>query len=449
MRAMMALGWPIVSTNLAQVAIGTTDTILLGWLGPRELAGGALGSNVFWAVLVFGIGLMTATSPLLAHACGRRQRTAHECRRIVRQGLWLAVILSIPAWILLWHTADILRVFGQEPDLADIASRYVRAMQWGLLPALWFTVLRSFIAALEQPKAALTVTVLSILLNGLLGWSLIFGHLGSPAFGITGAGLASTLSNTFMCGALLVILLVKRRFRRYHLLGHFWRPDGAKFRELLRIGLPMGFAMGFEITGINAAAFLCGMIGADAVAAHAIAMQVASVTFMVPMGMGQAATVRVGLAAARGDAHAAGRAGWAALIVGVGFMACMAMLLTLWPHWVVGLYLDLSDPRTGNVAALAASLLAIAGIFQMADGAQVVGSGALRGLKDTRIPMLFTCFGYWGIAVPLGAFLAFSEGLGARGVWIGLAGGLGMVALLIVLRWIALRRSFPFASLTG
>lgn len=432
---MLALGWPIILTNLAQIAIGTTDTLMMGWLGPTELAAGALGANLFFAVLILGMGLAMATSPLLAQTLGRARHSVRECRRITRQGLWLSLMFAVPCWALLWHAEAILRALGQDPDLSRAAASYVRAVQWSLLPSLWVIVLRSFMAALERPRAGMVVTWLAVTVHVGSNWVLMFGHWGAPRLGLVGAGISSTLSFTVMAVALAVFVYWDRRFRRFHLLGHWWRADWPKLRELLRVGLPMALAMGFEVTGFNAAAFLMGLISADALAAHAIALQVASVTFMVPLGMGQAATVRVGLAAGAGDAAGVARAGWLALGLGVGFMACTATTLLVVPQAIVHLFLDPAQPENVRVVALAVQFLAIAGMFQVVDGAQVVGAGALRGLKDTRAPMLFAGLGYWLIAIPLGAALAFWAGLAGRGIWIALAVGLGVVATLMVARW--------------
>ncbi|MBC7951529.1 MAG: MATE family efflux transporter [Rhodospirillaceae bacterium] len=434
-QATLSLGWPIILTNLAQIAIGTTDTLMMGWLGPTELAAGSLGANLFFAVLILGMGLAMATSPLLAHSLGRARHSVRECRRIVRQGLWLCLAFALPCWAVLWHADALLRALGQDPELARVAGAYVRMLQWSLLPALWMIVLRSFIAALERPRAGMVVTWAAVCLHVGSNWVLMFGHLGAPRLGVVGAGISSTLSFSFMALALMGFILWDRRFRRFHVLGHWWRADWPKFKELLRIGTPMALAMGFEITGFNAAAFLMGLISADSLAAHAIALQVASITFMVPLGMAQAATVRVGLAAGARDAEGVRRAGWVALALGVGFMAAMAALLLLAPQAIVHLFLDPARPENSGAITLAISFLAIAGMFQMVDGAQVVGAGALRGLKDTTMPMLFAGFGYWLIAIPLGTALAFWGGMGGRGIWIGLAIGLGVVASLMVGRW--------------
>lgn len=435
LRATAALAWPIVLTNLAQIAIGTTDTLMMGWLGPADLAAGTLGANLFYAFFILGIGLVMATAPMLAQTLGRRRHSVRECRRIVRQGLWLCALYTVPVWAMLWQAPDLLALLGQDPVLAGVAADYVRTVEWGLLPALGVVVLRSFIAALERPKAGLVVTLAAVAVNAFVNWLLMFGNWGAPALGVVGAGVASSLSNLFMFAALLGFILWDRRFRRFHLLGHFWRSDWPKMRELLRIGIPLGLALGFEVTGFNAAAFLMGVLGTAALAAHAIALQVASATFMVPLGVGQAATVRVGLAAGAADRDGIRRAGWVALVLGVGFMAAMAVVLVGLPLPIVGLFLDLDRADVPAVAAQATAFLAVAGVFQVADGAQTVGAGALRGLKDTRVPMLFAGLGYWGIAMPLGAALAFAGRLEGLGIWIGLAVGLGVVAALMVSRW--------------
>jgi MATE family multidrug resistance protein len=395
---------------------------------------------LFFGLFILGMGLVLATAPMLAQTLGRRRHAVRECRRITRQGLWLCIAFALPAWALLWQAESILVVIGQDPALAAPAGSYVRAVQWGLLPALGMVVLRSFISALERPRAAMVVTVLAVGLNGFVNWLLIFGNWGAPALGVVGAGMASSLSNLFMFLALLAFILRDCRFRRFHLLGYWWRPDWAKLAEMLRLGIPMGLAMGFEVTGFNAAAFLMGPLGVSAVAAHAIALQIASVTFMVPLGLGQAATVRVGLAAGAGDAEGARRAGWTALALGIGFMAVMAVVLIGLPLPIVTLFLDLARADAAPVAELAVGFLAVAGLFQVADGAQVVGAGALRGLKDTTMPMVFAGLGYWGIAIPLGAVLGHRAGLGGIGIWIGLATGLGVVAALMVTRWLRRRR---------
>lgn len=434
-RATVALSWPLVLTNLAQVAIMATDVVMMGWIGPRALAAGSLGTNLYFVVFVVGFGLAMATAPLMAQALGRARHAVRDVRRTVRQGLWACAAACLPSWLLLWNAEGVLTAVGQQPDLAAAAGEYLRAMMWGLLPLLGFMVLRCFISALERPRAALVVTVAAIAFNALSNWLLMFGNLGFPALGLTGAGVSSSLSAVLMFAALLAYCLRGRRLRRYALMGRVWVPDWPRFAEVWRLGIPIALAFGFEMLSLNAVVALMGLISAEALAAHAIAMQIASITFMVPLGVSQAATVRVGLAAGRGDPVALSRAGWVALGLGGGFMAAMAALLLAVPGPLIGLFLTGTDAATLRVAELAAVFLAVTAVFQIADGVQIVGQGVLRGLKDARVPMIFAGIGYWVLGLPVGATLAFAAGLGGLGLWIGMATGLGVVAVLLTLRW--------------
>jgi MATE family multidrug resistance protein len=353
----------------------------------------------------------------------------------VRQGLWSAVAIAVPIWLVAWWGEAILLATGQEPALAAAAGGYIRSLMWSLLPFLFYLVLRSFLAALERPGWALVVGLLAIPLNLAIAWVLMFGQLGFPRLGLAGAGIATTLSSTFMFLGLALVVVLDRRLRRYHLFGRFWRADWGRFRALWRIGIPIGLTLAFEVTIFNAAALLMGRIGASELAAHAIALQIASFTFMVPMGVGQAVTVRVGLAYGAGDPDGVTRAGWTAFALGVGFMVFTALLMVLVPEPLVGIFLDRADPKNAPVVAFAVSFLFLAAVFQLADGAQAVGAGMLRGLQDTRVPMIFALFGYWGIGLPVGVLLGFWTPLRGTGIWIGLALGLAVVAALMLWRW--------------
>jgi MATE family multidrug resistance protein len=369
-------------------------------------------------------------------------------RRTVRQGFWALVALALPTWAALWHAEALLLAIGQEPRLAALAGDYVRALMWELPLFCGFIVLRGFLAAMERPGPALGVSLVAIGVNALLVWLLVFGAFGWPGLGVAGAGIATTLTAGFMLATLGLLIARDRMFRRFRLLGRFWRSDWPRLAELFRIGLPIAGAMLLEIGVFTGAALVIGWLGAAAVAAHAIAIQMASATFMVPMGIGQAATARVGLAAGAGDAAGAARAGWTAVALGAGFMAAMAVALILAAGPLAWLFLDPADPRAAAAAALGASLLTVAGVFQLGDGVQVVAAGALRGLKDTRVPMLFAALGYWGIGLPAGLALAWPAGLGAVGIWIGLAAGLAVVSGLMLWRWRALSRE-PAARAAG
>ncbi|MEH2475386.1 MATE family multidrug resistance protein [Nitrobacteraceae bacterium AZCC 2161] len=435
LRATLALGWPLVLTSLAQIALTTTDVIVLGRLSASALAASALGVNLYLAFLIFAIGLMAATSPLMAEAVGRKLHMVRDVRRTFRQGLWSAVIVSVPAWIVLWHTEPILLLFGQEPQIAADAQTFVRIVQWGFLPALGFVVLRSFVAALQRPMWALAVTGITILFNIAANWVLVFGHLGLPALGLRGSGLATALSNAFLFVVFALVVALHPKFRRYHLFGNWWRADWRRFAKLWRLGLPIGATLAFEITVFNAAVFLMGQFGTAAIAAHTIAIQIASVTFMVPMGLSQAATVRVSRARGARDRDGITRAGWTAFGLAVAFMASMSLLMLFAPRLLIGAFIDLNDAANTVVVETAMSFLFCAAVFQVADGAQAVAAGMLRGLQDTRMPMIFAAMGYWGFGMTLSLLLAFKLSFGAIGIWIGLVAGLSAVAPVMLWRW--------------
>jgi MATE family multidrug resistance protein len=317
---------------------------------------------------------------------------------------------------------------------------------WTMLPWLLFQAMRNFLAAVERPGWVLAISMVGIVLNAVLGWALIFGRLGLPELGIFGGGLASSIIWTLIAAALALVIVTDRQFRRFHLFGRFWRADWQRLKQMLKLGLPIGFAFAFEGAVFGAAAYLMGLINAESVAGHAIALQIAALTFMVPWGLSQAATVRVGRALGSGDVPAIARAGWSAWGLGVAFMTAMALVMWTWPGTLVGFFLE-PAARSGPVAALAVQFLTIAAIFQIFDGAQVVGAGMLRGLHDTRVPMLFALLGYWIIGIGVGVWLAFSKGWEGVGIWTGLAIGLGIVALLMLGRW-AMRARFGLTKLS-
>lgn len=439
-RATFLLAYPLVLTNLTQALIHATDIVLLGWAGPRTLAAGALGVNLFTAFYIFGMGLVTAAAPMLARELGARRHSVREVRRTVRQAMWAAAAIAVPIWVLLWNAEPILLAMGQDPGLSADAARFVRALQWGLLPALLYLVLRAFVSALEKPIWSLIVAAGAVLFNGLINYALIFGKLGFPALGLLGAGIGSALTNFLMFAGMAWVVIRHQDFRRFHLFGRFWRSDWPRFADVWRLGFPIAITLALEVTIFNAAVFLMGLFGTAPLAAHAIAIQVAMLTFMVPLGLAQAVTVRVGLALGRHDPAGITRAGWTSFAIGVGFMACMSLLMVAMPHQLVYLFLDESDPANAPVIALAVSFLAVAAFFQIFDGAQVVGAGMLRGLHDTTVPMIYAGLGYWGIGMGVGATLAFGLGWQGLGIWIGLAAGLGVVAILMLTRWIRRER---------
>jgi multidrug resistance protein, MATE family len=438
-RATLSLAWPLILANLTMALIQATDVLLMGRLGARPLAASALGINLNFAFSLICLGLVTASSPMIATALGRRSTSVREVRRTFRQSLWLIFTVTPPVWLILWNAEPIIISLGQDRGLARDAEIFLHGYMWSMLPFLLFQAMRNFVSALERPGWVLGISLAGIVLNALLSWSLIFGHFGFPALGLFGGGLASSIVWALLVLALAAVIMTDRQFRRFHLFGRWWRPDWPRYRRLWALGLPIGLAMGFEGGVFSAAAYLMGLISADAVAAHAVALQIAALSFMVPWGMAQAATVRVGLALGRQDRAGIARAGWSAWAMGTGFMALMAVVIWLFPRDLMTLFLD-DSAANANVIALGVAFLGVAAIFQIVDGAQVVGAGILRGLHDTRVPMIFTFVGYWLIGIGVGVWLAFRAGWGGVGIWTGLAIGLAIVAVLMLARWVRRER---------
>jgi MATE family multidrug resistance protein len=435
LRATMALAWPLILANLTQQAIQATDVLLMGRLGPTQLAAATLALNLTFTFNLFMLGLITASSPMMATALGQRFNAVRDVRRTFRAGLWLLAFFLPPYWVLLWHIGWLMRAFGESAELASQGQSFMRAYMWSTAGWLVFQLLRNFVSALERPRVILWLSLGGIGLNALLSWSLIFGHLGLPALGLPGGGFGSSLTWLIICGALILITIRERRFRRFHLFGNSWRFDGQRTKAMVRLGWPIGLTMALEMGVFALAAYFMGWISAPAVAAHAVALQIAALTFMVPLGLGQAARVRVGLALGRKDVAAVSRAGWTAWILGVGFMGAMALVMWAIPRPLVALFLA-DVPQNAAVIGLAVSFLRVAAAFQLVDGAQVIGAGMLRGLHDTRWPLLFALVGYWVVGLGIGSWLAFAADWKGVGIWVGLATGLASVAALMLARWL-------------
>ena len=434
-RATLALAWPLILANLTTQAINATDVILMGRLGATQLAAATLALNLTFTFNLLLLGLITASSPMMATALGQRSNAVRDVRRTFRAGLWLIAAALPPYWLLLWHVGTAMRAFGISEELASQGQTFLRAYMWCTAPWLLFNLLRNFVSALERPRIVLWLSMGGIVVNALLSWALIFGRLGLPRLGLVGGGLGSTLTWLIMCGALVAVTSIDRRFRRFHLFGNWWRFDAQRTMAMVRLGWPIGLTMALEMGVFALAAYFMGWLGAPAVAAHAVALQLASLTFMVPLGLGQAATVRVGLALGRRDQDAITRAGWTSWVMGVGFMGTMALGMWTFPRELVTLFLD-DVPANAVVIGLAVSFLQVAAAFQLVDGAQVIGAGMLRGLHDTRWPLIFAFFGYWIVGLGIGAWLAFAQDWKGLGIWIGLASGLAAVAALMLARWI-------------
>jgi MATE family multidrug resistance protein len=435
LRASLTLAWPLMLANLTQQVIQATDIFLMGRLGSTQLAAATLALNLTFTVNVLLLGLLTAASPMMARALGERFNAVHDVRRTFRAGLWLLALALPPYWLLLWHVGAIMRASGQAAELADMGQTFLRAYMWCSAPWLLFQLLRHFISALERPRAILWFSVAGIGLNAILSWALMFGHFGLPALGLIGGGVGSTLTWGILCLGLVAMIARDRQFRRFHLFGRWWRFDAERTLAMARLGWPIGITLALEMGVFALAAYFMGWLGAPAVAAHAVALQLAALTFMVPLGLSQAATVRVGLAVGRRDFDGITRAGWTAFALGLGFMALMALVMWAFPRPLVTLFL-VDTPANATTISLAISFLMVAAAFQLVDGAQVIGAGMLRGLHDTRWPLIFALVGYWGVGLGIGSWLAFSRDWQGVGIWTGLASGLAAVAALMIARWV-------------
>jgi MATE family multidrug resistance protein len=433
-RATLALAGPLALTNLSQIALTLTDTLFLGRLSTEALGAATLGAALFWSAAAALLGLGFGTAAAFARDRGAGRPVGDVARASALAGL----AAMLPLGLAMWEAGALLRLLGQDAVLADLAQEYLRAMLWGALPFYGFLVLRGWTAACERPGPALAVTLLAIAANALFDWLLIFGAFGLPGLGIAGAGLASTLSNLVMFGGLAWLVARDPLLGDRRAWAGSWAAGAAALPGLLRLSLPVVGSLMLEVMVFGAAAVVVGLFGAVAIAAHGIALQVASATFMVPLGISQAATARVGLAAGAGERAAARRAGGVAILLAGGFMALSAACLVAFGTVLAGLFLSPGNPGAEETLALATLLLLLAGLFQLGDGVQVSAAGALRGLADTRVPMWLAAFGYWGVGLPAGALLAFPLGLGATGVWLGLVVGLTAVAALMTARWLRL-----------
>ncbi|MEJ1970741.1 MAG: MATE family efflux transporter [Rhizomicrobium sp.] len=372
-RELLKLAGPLILTQLAQMAIGTTDTLMLARFSTAALAGAVLGNTMFYFCWLLGSGPTAAVAPMIAHILGADPGDRTHVRVVARMGFWSVLMIGLPLVVFLQFAHPILLALGQSEQLAGAASRFVMPLSVGLPFSLAFQVLRNYSTALSRPHASLIVMGISVCLNVVFDYALIFGHFGFPRLGLLGSGIASATS---FAVSFLIMLLVVRLTPRLHLHRIFrdaLTPDWGKLKEIYVLGLPIGLTMLFEATLFFSSNFFMGHFGLDHLAAHTIAMNVPSITFMVPLGVAMAATVRVGLAAGSGDSQAVRRAGWAAIGVATGFMAVTSMVLWNWPFALAQLYLP-ATPANMPALLLAVAFLHVAAVFQIADGVQVTAA---------------------------------------------------------------------------
>ncbi|MEA2863593.1 MAG: multidrug resistance protein family, partial [Bradyrhizobium sp.] len=389
----LKLAVPIALTQLGQIAMMTTDLALIGRLGDEAVAAAALAHTVLFIGFTFGMGLVSAVAPLAAQAFGARN--PRGVRRALRVGLWAALVISLPIMAFPLYGEHILLMLGQAPATAHLAQQYLFGLAWSVAPGLSFLAIRGFMGAVNRPEPGLWITLAAIPTNAVLAYLLIHGALGLPRLELFGAGLATTIVNFGMLLAGLWFAHRRRPFRKYHVFGRIWRIDWMLMRRLIVIGAPISIAFLLEYGMFGAAALLMGVIGTTALAAHQVALQVTAILFMVPFGIGMAATVRVGHAIGRNDARAVKRAGLVATALGIAIIATLTLAVILGRFAIARLFFGEAAESAGAAIDLTATLLMVGATFFVTDGIQTVAAGALRGMGDTRIPLLFAAISYW------------------------------------------------------
>src|SRR6516165_11671404 len=408
MRATVAVAGPLAAANLAQMAMGFTNTVMVGSLESAALAAAGLGASLYFTIALVCSGILTAVAPLAAHAIGAGDN--RRAGRVAGAGLGLAALLAVPVVAALLAANRLLVALGYEPALAAEIGHFLGAIAWAAPGFLGFAVLRSFLVAASHSRTVMIALILCIPMNAGLNWILVFGHLGAPALGIAGSGCATAVIQWLMFSGLALYALAAPSLARYRLRPSLRSRD--EIKRILRLGLPIGGILGLEIGVYSATGILMGLLGADALGAHQLVMNCISVIFMVPLGIAQAATVRVAVALGSGSPTAARRAAFVALALGVAYMAIMAVVLVAVPHTIARIYVDIDAPANRGLVVIALYLLAIAALFQIFDGVQAIAAGALRGYRDTAVPLLIAVVGYWGIGFAGGWLLAFPAGYG-------------------------------------
>ncbi|MFM7349486.1 MAG: MATE family efflux transporter [Erythrobacter sp.] len=435
LRATLALALPLAATNLLQMLIHAVDVIFIARLGDQPLAASSLAIAIFGLTLWAMTGLVGACAPLIAAERGRKLHSVRDIRRTVRMGMWVSVAFGLVGMGIAFTGEPLLLASGQSAPIAALAGDFLFVLAFAMIPMIMAGVFRIFVAALGKPGYATAITLLALATNALSNWVLVFGNLGLPALGLLGSALSSVITALAMLAAYVVVSLSDPTLRRYRIFGRWWRPEWARLKDIMMIGTPIALTVLAEAGLFSAAALLMGRFGETELAAHTLALNLAALAFQIPFGTAQATTIRVGFHHGAGDRVAAGRAGWVALAIGAGFMSTTALAMLLIPTLLLRVYVDPDAPANAALVSFALQYLMWAAIFQLADGVQAVGAGALRGLQDTRVPMWIAIFSYWVPGLGLSIGLGFFTPLEGTGVWIGLAAGLFFAAAGLLWRW--------------
>jgi MATE family multidrug resistance protein len=428
LRPTLLLAYPVVLSQLGHIMVSFVDSVLVGRTGTVPLAAVSLGVNSTNVIMILGIGLSMGSVPLVAAADGRHDQPT--LARLLVSSVWLSVLAGLALAGIGHFVPPLMHYLGQSPEVEALAAPWVRVISWSFLPLMVFQGFREFAEGLGLTRQAMWLSVLANVLNAALCYALVFGHWGAPAMGLMGSAWATLIARILMAVLMAAYVLLAPRLHPYRAAVRTWLPDAATLGRLLNVGAPIGVQMAFEVGAFAAAAIMIGWLGAVPLAAHQVAINLASITYMAASGIAAAATIRVGKLLGGGHLAEARQAGFAAYVLGFAFMGSMAVLFIATRHVAPLLYS--SDPA---VVAQAATLLLIAALFQVSDGLQVMGLGALRGLEDVKVPSVVALLAYWAVALPLGYFLGFGLHLGAPGVWAGLLVGLTIVAGVLIVRF--------------
>ncbi|NEO87880.1 MAG: MATE family efflux transporter [Spirulina sp. SIO3F2] len=431
-KACLRLAVPLAAAQLSEAAISFIDTMMMGWLGETTLAAGSLGNVTFVSLFLIATGLISSTGALGAIAHG--QRNPRRLSQISSQGLWLTLAIALPIMLVLFNMAPLLQRFGQPPETIALAQSYLSAIAWGFPAAVGFTVLKNMASTLNQPRIIMQVMVLGISFNVLGNYVLMYGKWGFPELGLAGLGWASTAAFWLKFGIVGAWMRYHREFRAAQLF-RWAGMQRSLLLELCKLGIPSAALFALETGLFTCVTYLMGTLGTTALAAHQVALQTAATTFMVPVGIAYATTARVGQYWGQTNPSGSRQAGFVGIGLGGLFMAMMGILFWLMPRAIIGIYLDLSDPANQAVVTMAIALLKIAALFQIMDGVQIIANGALRGIKDVRVPMLIGLGSYWAVGLGSGYGWGILGQQGARGLWFGLVWGLFVAAIALTGRF--------------
>ncbi len=428
LRPMIALSVPVALGELGWMMMGVVDVMMVGRLGPEAIGAVGVGRSVFWAISVPGIGFLLGLDTLISRAYGAGD--LKDCHRSLIHGIYVSLAMAAPVIAATLLALPLLKLWGLDPAVEIAVGPYVRALAWSTLPVFLYATFRRYLQAIDLVRPVMVALVSANLINVFANWLLIFGKLGAPALGVRGAGWATVASSCYLALFLLAAIALHDRRMGTGLHGTPLTIERARLRRMATLGLPSALQVGLEIGVFALATVLAARFDAVALAAHQIALNVASVTFMVPLGISSASAVRVGQGIGRRDGAAAVRAGWTGLALGGGFMALAAIVMIAAPRALVGLFSD--DP---DVLRYGAPLLGVAAMFQLFDALQVVATGNLRGSGDTRTPMIWNLIGHWTVGLPISVGLAFGAGWGVTGLWIGLCAGLVLIGAVLLRAW--------------